>query len=111
MSEINFDELFTNLAKGVESIASESLGDYENEAKADGKLALENMKLNLQQWTREWETGAITQEDLQFLLKEDEGLTKMMALKQAGLAEIHIDEFRNNVVNMIVGAITGLIKI
>jgi hypothetical protein len=111
MSAINFDQLFTNISTGVESIARNSLKDYENEAKADGQQALNNMKDNLQQWAKDLEMGSITKEDLSFLLQEETELNKMMALKQAGLAEVHIDEFRNNLINLIVSTLTGLIKV
>jgi hypothetical protein len=111
MSNINFDQVFKDLTSGVESIAKDSLKDYESEAKADGQKALNDMKSNLQQWAKEVETGSITKEDLGFLLQEEEGLTEMTALKQAGLAEVHIDQFRNSVINMIVGTITGLVKV
>ena len=111
MSTLNFDQLFKNLSTEVESLASNSLKDFENEAKSDGQKALDNIKLNLQQWSDELLTGAITPEDLRYLLKEEEGLNSMVALKQAGLAAIHIDEFRNNLVNTIVSTITGLVKI
>lgn len=111
MSAINFNQLFKDLTSGVASIAKDSLKDYESEAKADGQKALQNIKDNLQQWIKEVETGAMTKEDLGFLLQEEEGLEKMTALKQAGLAEVHIDQFRNSVINMIVGTITGLVKV
>ena len=111
MSTINFDQVFKDLTSGVESIAKDSLKDYESEAKADGKKALNDMKSNLQQWAKEVETGSITKEDLGFLLQEEEGLTEMTALKQAGLAEVHIDQFRNSLINMVVGTITGLVKV
>lgn len=111
MSVINFDQLFSELKTGVETVAHDSLRDYENEAKKDGQQALDNIKLNLQQWTKELETGSITREDLGYLLEEEEDLTKMIALKQAGLAQVHIDMFRNGIINMIVSTLTGLIKV
>ncbi|MBE7174018.1 MAG: hypothetical protein INR73_25820 [Williamsia sp.] len=111
MSAINFDQLFDQLKTGAETVAHDTLKDYETEAKQDGQQALVNIKGNLQQWTQELETGSITREDLEDLLEEEEELTKMIALKQAGLAEVHIDEFRNGLINMIVGTITGLVKV
>lgn len=111
MSAINFDQLFSELKTGMETIARDSLKDYETEAKQDGQQALQNIKLNLQQWTKELETGSITREDLGYLLEEEEDLGKMIALKQAGLAQVHIDQFRNSIINMIVSTITGLIKV
>ena len=111
MAAINFDDLFEELTTGVETIAKDSLKNFEQEAAADGKQALDDIKINLQQWTKELETGSITGEDMGCLLREEEALTKMRALKQNGLAAIHIDEFRNNIINMVVGKVTGLIKV
>jgi hypothetical protein len=103
MSSINFDDLFKNLLSGIESLAKGSLKDYENAAKDDVQQAL--------QWVKELETGSITRDDLEYLLQENEALEKMVALKEAGMAEIHIDTFRNNVINLIVSTVTGLIKV
>ena len=111
MSSINFDDLYKNLLSGIESLAKGSLKDYENAAKTDGQQALNDIKQNLQQWVKELETGSITRDDLAYLLQENEALEKMVALKEAGMAEIHIDTFRNNVINLIVSTVTGLIKV
>ncbi len=111
MSTINFDELYTELANGVETVAKNTLQDYEKEAKTDGINAIDNIKNSLQHWTEEVENGAMNTDDLAFLLKSEEGLAEMITLKQAGLAEVHIDEFRNGLINMILSTLTGLIKV
>lgn len=69
------------------------------------------MKVNLQNWAQEVEDGAMTSDDLGFLLNEQVDLEKMVVLKQAGLSEVRIDTFRNGLINMIVGTITGLVKV
>ena len=111
MSTINFDELFESLKSGVEGVAKDSLNDYLTEAKADGVTALNNLKASLQTWAQEVENGSMTAEDLEFLLKGEEGLDEMVALKQAGLAAVHIDKFRNGLINMVISTLTGLIKV
>lgn len=111
MTAIDFDQLFEGMSDGVKTIAEDSLKDYESEAKADGQQAINNLKDDLQQWVKELETGSLSREDLRYLLEEEEDLTKMVALKQAGLAEVRVDEFRNDIINMILGKITGLIKV
>ena len=111
MSTVNFDELFKDLSSGVETVAKDSLHDYIHEAKTDGKTALTGLKTNLAHWTGEVENGAMNKEDLTFLLQGEEGLNEMTALKQAGLAEVHIDQFRNGLINMIVSTVTGFIKV
>jgi DNA-binding protein H-NS len=110
MSATNFDQLFKDLIAGIETIAKDSLRDYRKEAEKDGQQAIEDIKENLQQWTEQLEAGSITEEDLRYLLQEDESLTKMIALKQAGLAAVHIDQFKNDLIDMIFGKVIGVIK-
>lgn len=109
MGVINFDQVFNELKTGVETIAETSLQGYEKEAKSDGQQALNDVKSNLLQWTKELETGSITKEDVGDLLQEEEALDKMVALKQAGLAAIHVDRFKNDIINLVVTTITGLV--
>lgn len=111
MSTINFDQLFQTLETGVETIAKQSFQSYYDAAKADGQSALASMKTNLQNWTAEVENGALTAEDLEFLLKEEGNLDEMISLKQAGLAEIQIDKFKAALVSLVVTTLTGFIKV
>ena len=111
MSTINFDEIYQSLKNGVVTVAKDNLQEYENAAKADGQAALSDMKTSLQQWAIEVENGSMTKEDLQFLLQGEESLDEMRALKEAGLAAVRIDKFRNGLVNMVIGTLTSLVKV
>jgi hypothetical protein len=111
MGNINFDELYQQLQTNVISIAKASFQSYFDQAKSDGQFALENMKENLQNWTAEVQSGALTTDDLAFLLKSEESLDEMTALKQAGLAEVQIDKFKGAIINLVIGTITNLIKV
>ena len=111
MTTINLDQFFQDLKTGVVTLAKASLDNYVEQAKTDGQAAIDAMKANLSHWTQEVENGALTIDDMEFLLKEEAALDEMTALKQAGLAEVHIDEFKNALINMVLGAVTGLIKI
>lgn len=111
MSTINFDQFFQNIETNVASLAKSSLHEYADEAKADGQTIVNGMKEELQQWTVELEEGALTIDDLNFLLKEEAALAEMVSLKEAGLAEVRIDEFKVGITNVITGAVAGLIKV
>jgi len=111
MSTINFDQLVQNLESGVETLAKSSLTEYEQAAKTDGINAIDNMKSNLQVWSQAVANGSLTFEDLGFLLKAEESLNEMTALKEAGLAEVRIDEFKVGLVNVITGGIASAIKV
>ncbi|MBE7171984.1 MAG: hypothetical protein INR73_15465 [Williamsia sp.] len=111
MNTTNFNTLYSQLKTGVETVAKNSLHDYEQQAKQDGETALTTMKTNLQHWTAEVENGSMTGSDLSFLLQGDESLSEMVALKEAGLSEVRIDQFRNGLINMVVSTLTGFIKV
>ncbi|HTE10247.1 MAG TPA: hypothetical protein VK645_04740 [Chitinophagaceae bacterium] len=108
---INFDQIYEDLKTGVSDVAEQSLQDYITGAKAAGQTALDGMKQNLQHWAQEVENGALTKDDLEFLLQEEASLEELEVLKQSGVTEIRIDEFRNAIINTILGTLTGLIKI
>lgn len=111
MSAINFNQFFQNIESGVESLGQSSLQDYIAQAKKDGQNVISGMKSNLQQWALEVEEGALTLEDLNFLLKAEESLSEMTALKEAGLAAVRVDAFKSGITNVITGAIASIIKV
>lgn len=111
MSTINFSQLFQSIESGVEGLAKTSLHDYLTQAKTDGKAVIDDMKADLQQWAAEAEEGALTKEDLDFLVKEQAALSEMTLLKEAGLAAIRIDQFKTGITNVITGAVAGLVKV
>ena len=108
---INFDQIYEDLKSGIADLAEQSLQDYIAEAKIAGQAALDDMKQNLQHWAQEVENGGLTKHDLEFLLQEEASFEELSALKQAGVTEIRIDEFRNAIINTILGTLTNLIKI
>ena len=108
---INFDQLVQTLESSVESLAKSTLQDYFTQAKADGENIVYSLKANLQKWTLELENGALHEDDVVFLLKEEAALGEMTALKQAGLAEVRIDQFRSDLISTITNTVFGLIKV
>ena len=111
MTTIDFDQIFQNLEKGVESVAKDSVKNYVSQAKTDGKMVLNSLKTDLQRWAVEVENGAMNKEDLEFLLQGEEALDELVTLKEAGLAAVQIDKFKNGLINMIIGTITGMVKV
>ena len=111
MSNLNFNQLLQSIESNVETLAKTSLHDYLSAAKTDGQGLLNQMKADLQQWAREVEEGALTKEDLDFLVQEQAALSEMTTLKEAGLAAVRIDQFRSGVTSIISGAVAGLINV
>lgn len=111
MTDLNFDQLFQNLEAGVATLAKTTLSGYVSQATTDGQSVLDAMKVDLQNWTQEVAAGNMTAEDLAFLLKGEQDEIEMEALKQAGLAEIQIDKFKDGLLSMIVGSVTNILKV
>lgn len=111
MDTIDFNQFYQNIESGVETLAKSTLQNYLSQAKTDGQNTVEDIKGYLQQWAEEVEEGVLSIEDLKFLLKEEAALTEMTALKEAGLAAAHIDEFKTGITNVVIGVVAGLIKV
>jgi hypothetical protein len=111
MSTINIAQLIQTLESGVVSLAETTLHDYLNEAKTDGEAALSTLKSNLQNWTIELESGDLTTQDVAFLIKEQSALDEMTALKQAGLGEVRIDQFKADLTTLVTNTIFAFIKL
>ncbi len=111
MSTTNISQLVQDLQSGVESLAKTSLQDYVNEAKTDGNNVINTIKIDLEEWAKELAAGSLTGEDVAYLIKEEEAFDEMTTLKQAGLAEVRIDKFKNDLIDMIVNTVFGAIKL
>ena len=111
MTTINFEQFYQDLQSNIEQLAKNSLKDFEKQAMNDGQQLLNQLKESLQRWAEEVETGVMNKEDLEFLLQGEKSLDEMIALKQAGLASIRIDSFKNEIVNLILGTISSSVKI
>lgn len=108
---IDINELCQEVETGIASLAKSSLQDYPAAAKADGQTIVNSLKSNLQQWVADVNAGYLTPQDLEFLVKEEEALVALTALKQAGLAAERLDQFKAGVASIITGVIAGMIKV
>lgn len=109
MVSIDFSSVFAQLEQGVGSLAKTTVSGYVSEAETDGKSFLTQIKGDLQQWTQLVVEGKLSKDDFADLLAGDESLLKMETLKQAGLAAIALDNFKNGVFNLIKNTIFGII--
>jgi methanogenic corrinoid protein MtbC1 len=109
MSTINFDQLYQSVQSGVVSLAQKSLQDYLVAAKADGQQTLDQMKSFLESSVKEVADGVLTHDDFVFLLKAEAACSAMTALKETGLAQVRIDQFRTGITDLVVQTVTGII--
>ena len=109
MATIDFESLLKNLEDEISSLAVSTVKDYADQAKKDGLNMIEALKTDIQNWSQEVIDGKLSKDDLEFLVMSKKELIQMNALKQAGLALVKIDEFKNSVLTLIVNGLTALI--
>jgi hypothetical protein len=111
MAQVNFDEIFSALKEDIIALSQATLKNYIKDAKHDGLKILDASKEKLQRWTELLSEGKLTTEDFEWLVMSQKDLVEMQALKQAGLAAIRIDQFKNSVFNLLIDTVLHLVKI
>lgn len=104
-----FDEIALSIQKGIPDLAKTCLGGFINEAKTNVSTFLESSKNDLKSWLEALATKQLSQEDFQSLLKTKCALAEMDTLKEKGLAEIQLQNFRNGVINLILTSVMNAI--
>ena len=109
MANLDFQNVVETLKTEVTNLALSTVNNYKSEATADALNMLNMMKENLSTWTMELADGKMSTKDFEFLVLGQKELIEMNALKQAGLAMIQVDEFKNSILNLIIKTVIGLI--
>lgn len=109
MPNIDFQQLFDSLKKGVSELAIAEFKKYTNEAQADALNLMDKVKDNLKTWTQQLSEGKLSKDDIEFLVLGQKDLIEMNALKQVGLAAIGIDDLKDKLLNFIVKTISNLL--
>jgi len=107
MGSMDFQAVLATLREGVTSLATNTVQNYVNEAKTDGLNLVESLKTDIQTWEQELAEGKISALDVEFLIMAQKELIEMNALKQAGLGLIKVNEFKNNVLQLVLKAVIG----
>ena len=67
------------------------------------------MKTDIENWTNQFTTGAISQDELSFTIQGRKEDLEVAALTEAGMAQAQLDEFKTGVINLIEKTIFSLI--
>lgn len=106
---VNFDHIFKTIKQQVEDLAKLFVKHYTKQAVKDGRKFLEDTKENLKRWTILLAEKKLTTQDFEWLVLSQKDLAQMVALKQAGLSVIRIEQFRNSLLSLVVDTIFGIV--
>jgi len=109
MANIDFEEVLVNLKEEVTKLALTTFKSYKDEAKTDALKLVDEIKDNLQTWTIQLADGQLSKKDFEDLVLGQKEVIEINALKQAGLAMIKVDGFRDSLFGAIIKTVSGLI--
>lgn len=111
MANPDFETIFKSLKDALIALAKESIKDFAGDAADDAIVFLELSREKLERWTALLAEGKITPEDFEWLIKSQKDLVVLLALKRAGVAAIRLDEFKQKIIETIIGKVFTLLKI
>lgn len=97
----DFDKYLATLKDKIEELAKTHLKEYIEAAVMDGQSFVEKTKADLERWTSSLAKGELSKEDFVWLVKGKKDLAEMEALKQAGLSQVRMDNFRNSLLSLV----------
>ncbi|WP_103020845.1 hypothetical protein [Salinibacter altiplanensis] len=99
----NVDAFFDALRDEITDLAETHRQEMQEAALEDGEAFLNQTRDDLERWSRLLEQGELSQEEFESLVRGQKDLVEMEALKQAGLAAVRAEQFRDALINRIVG--------
>jgi len=98
-----FDDFLKALKDGLKQLVTDTVQDFKQAATKDGEAFLANARTDLETWTKALAKGELSKEEFEWLLKGQKDLAEMVALKQAGLGLVRVDQFRSSLIDLVVG--------
>ena len=102
-------QVFDTLRTGIVSLAQTTFKGYAIQAQSDGQAILDQMKTDIENWTNQYTTGVISQDELSFTIQGRKEDLEVAALTEAGIAQAQIDGFKTGVINLIEKTIFSLV--
>ena len=89
----DFKSVFADIKSQVETLVTNVAAEFKADAVKGGKLLLKDLKVDLERWVELLNAGQLKPEEFKWLVKSNTSLTKMAALKQAGMATVEVKKF------------------
>lgn len=111
METPDFSAIFKTIKEALAALAKDTIKDFTKEAINDTVSFLNNSKEKLKRWTVMLEQGILTPDEFGWLLESQKDLLVLEALKQKGIAAIRLEEFKNKIIETIMGTVASILKI
>jgi hypothetical protein len=105
------DNFLNEVKDDIFELAKEKLGGRVKEAKEDTRVFLEKTEKDFNRWLKLKESGDLTQGDFEWLAIGKKDLLELYALKHAGLSLLEAEQFKVDLLVLIIKGAFNLIKI
>ncbi|MHB1563285.1 MAG: hypothetical protein ACYCXP_04215 [Leptospirillum sp.] len=106
---VDIKSIIQTIEKEVPNLAKSCLTGFVDEASQSLKTALASNQEKIETWFNQLANKELSFEDFKFILKSQIDLTAVEALKEKGLTDIQLQNFRNGVIGLIENAILSAI--
>lgn len=106
---MDFNDFFKSIKTEIRNLAQQRLKESFAEAQTDGETALDSMKQNIHKWSLQLINKEISLDDFNFQMLTMKDSMEMLALKEAGLKEIELDKFKNDIIGIVVDKAGALV--
>ena len=96
---------------GVKELIARTLSDHKRAAAKDAAAFLKRARVDLERWVWQYATGALTRDEFEFLVRGQNDLADMEALKQAGLTLARLDQFRASLFDLVIGTAVKMFRV
>lgn len=103
------DTLLEELKNRLKIIIANSYKDIKSALEKDLNSFLETSREKLERWILLFSTSALTEEELEWLLKSQLDLVALQALQSTGISKIRLNTLKNNILKTIFKVIIELV--
>jgi hypothetical protein len=103
------DAFLDALKDEITDLAETHLEELQEAAREDGEAFLNQTQDDLKRWGRLMAQGELSREEFESLVRGQKDLAEMEALKQAGLAAVRAEQFRDALLDRIVGTASRIL--
>ncbi|TDW46556.1 hypothetical protein EV144_106228 [Flavobacterium sp. 270] len=103
------DQLLKELKSKLKTIITNNYKDVKPELEKDLDTFFETSKEKLERWILLFSNAALTEEELEWLLKSQLDLVVLQALQTTGISKIRLNTLKNNIIKTIFKFIVELV--
>ena len=104
----SFEAFYDIYIAGLDQMTEEEWEDCRDACRKAGTAFAEQSRVKISRWTTQLESGALSKDDLEWLVGGLEDLADLEALKNAGLSAVRREKFRKSLMANTLKAITAL---